>query len=215
MTDESKLEPTVTPQTDEALKQGETKATIPESGEEITVPIKFNKEIKELDLSTAASLAQKGMKYEAIKEDYALLKKLANQENLSVPALLQNLLNQNTEKRKNELAIQCGGNEEMADHIFQLENNKENNEYGLNELTLMFPEIKTEEDVPPEVLEKSKARGTLLLDEFLRYKLLNERNLKAMTDNRKKAENSSLGSQQNSSGASNPEAEEFLKGLWK
>ena len=63
----------------------------PESTPEITVPVKYNKEIKQLDLATATALAQKGMKYDAIKEDYDLLKKLADQKNLSVPAMLQKL----------------------------------------------------------------------------------------------------------------------------
>ncbi|MBQ1989001.1 MAG: hypothetical protein II234_03760, partial [Clostridia bacterium] len=82
-------------------------------------------------------------------------------------------------------------------------------------LTMMFPEIKTEDDLPHSVLEKAKERGTLLLDEYLRYRLENERKIKSVSDNQKKAEKSTLGSQQNINNPLNPETEEFLKGLWK
>lgn len=215
MTEKVNIEQAVSPQTDQTLNEAEPQATTPKEDANVTVPIKYNKEIKQLDLATAASLAQKGMKYDAIKDDYAFLKKLAEQENISVPALLQNLSAKRLEERKNELVEKCGGDKDLAEHILELENTPQKRGYGLEELTIMFPEIKTEDDVPHSVLEKAKNRGTLLLDEYLRYRLEKERNLKAMAENQKKAENSSLGSQQNFSGAVSPETEEFLKGLWK
>ncbi len=204
---------TVSPQTDNTSK--EVAETIPQSGNELTVPIKYNKETKLLDLETAAQLAQKGMKYEAVKDDYELLKKLALKENKSVPEYLNTLSAKHLEERKKELVEKCGGNGELAEHIMELENADKNKDTGFEELSVMFPEIKTEEDVPHSVLEKAKLRGTLLLDEYLRYLLENERRLKANADNQKRAEKSSLGSQLNRSGVINPETEEFLKGLWR
>ena len=204
---------TVSPQTDNVIEAGAE--TIPQGGNEITVPIKYNKETKLLDLETAAQLAQKGMKYEAVKDDYELLKKLALNENKSVPEFLSLLSAKHLEERKNELTEKCGGNGELAQHIMELENAHKNTDNGFSELSVMFPEFKTEDDLPHQVLERAKLRGTLLLDEYLRYMLENDRKLKANADNQKKAEKSSLGSQLNRSGAINPETEEFLKGLWK
>ena len=204
---------TVSPQTDNVIEAGAE--TIPQGGNEITVPIKYNKETKLLDLETAAQLAQKGMKYEAVKDDYELLKKLALNENKSVPEFLSLLSAKHLEERKNELTEKCGGNGELAQHIMELENAHKNTDNGFSELSVMFPEFKTEDDLPHRVLERAKLRGTLLLDEYLRYMLENDRKLKANADNQKKAEKSSLGSQLNRSGAINPETEEFLKGLWK
>ena len=206
---------TVIPQTEDTLKETKAEATTLPDKNEITLEVKYNKEIHKLDLDTAAVLAQKGMKYDSIKEDYDLLKKIADKENLSVPSLLRNIADKNLENRKKELVEKCGGNQDMAEHILSLEDSKQNQGLGFDELTMMFPEIKTEDDLPHSVLEKAKERGTLLLDEYLRYRLENERKIKSVSDNQKKAEKSTLGSQQNINNPLNPETEEFLKGLWK
>lgn len=213
MTNQVENEQTVEPQTEDALKG--TEATTLPNNDEITLEVKYNKEIHKLDLDTAAVLAQKGMKYDSIKEDYDLLKKIADKENLSVPLLLRSIADKNLENRKKALVEQCGGNTDMAEHILRLEDSQQNQGLGFEELTMMFPEIKTEDDLPASVLEKAKERGTLLLDEYLRYRLNNERQIKAVSDSQKKAEKSSLGSLKNINNSLNPETEEFLKGLWK
>lgn len=205
----------VEPQTEDTLTKTDSEATTLPDNDEITLEVKYNKEIRKLDLATAAVLAQKGMKYDSIKDDYELLKKLADRENLSVPLLLQNLSQKNLENRKKELLEKCGGNQEIAEHILRLEDSQQNQGLGFEELTMMFPEIKTEDDLPYSVLEKAKERGTLLLDEYLRYRLENQRKIKSASDSQKKAEKSTLGSQQNTNNSLNPETEEFLKGLWK
>ena len=52
--------------------------------EEMLIPVKFNKEIKNIPLQRATELAQKGMKFEMIEENYETLKSLALAENKSV-----------------------------------------------------------------------------------------------------------------------------------
>ena len=49
-----------------------------ESGNQVFVPVKYNKEIRNLELDKAAELAQKGLKFEAIADDYESLKRIAN-----------------------------------------------------------------------------------------------------------------------------------------
>ncbi len=195
--------------------ENENTATTPENKAEITIPVKYNKEIRQLDLETASTLAQKGMKYDVISEDYETLKKMAAEESKSVPQFLADLKSNRVNERKNYLTEKCGGDSELAEHILNLEKPELKTDGGFSELKSLFPEIKTEDDLPQEVLDNSKLKGTLLLDEYLRYRLLNERREKAAVLQQKKAENQSLGSQLNRKGAESPETEEFLKGLWK
>lgn len=195
--------------------ENENTATIPENTAEITIPVKYNKEIRQLDVETASALAQKGMKYDVISEDYNTLKSLAAEESKSVPQFLADLKNSRIEIRKNYLTEKCGGDSQLAEHILNLEKNSVKTDGGFSELNSLFPEIKTEDDLPQEVVDNSQLKGTLLLDEYLRYRLSNERRQKAAEMHRKRTENQSLGSQINRKGAESPETEEFLKGLWR
>jgi len=195
--------------------ENENTATIPENTAEITIPVKYNKEIRQLDVETASALAQKGMKYDVISEDYNTLKALAAEESKSVPQFLADLKNSRIEIRKNYLTEKCGGDSQLAEHILNLEKNSVKTDGGFSELNSLFPEIKTEDDLPQEVVDNSQLKGTLLLDEYLRYRLSNERRQKAAEMHRKRTENQSLGSQINRKGAESPETEEFLKGLWR
>lgn len=208
------FEAEVLTETEDAQKEKET-ATTPEEKSEITIPVKYNKEIKELDIKTAALLAQKGMKYDAIKDNYDELLNLAIKSGKSVPQYINDLKAEKHNERMNYLTEKCGGDSELAEHISRLEESDKPYDNGFNELKAMFPEFETEEDVPTAVLDSTKANGTLLLDEYLRYKLRSERDLKEAKEQLKKTENLSLGSQINRKGAESPETEEFLKGLWK
>lgn len=188
---------------------------LPESEQkEITIPVKYNKEIKNLSIEDAACLAQKGLKFEAIEKDFTALKELASKENQSVPVFISNLCDRYTEEKKNALIEECGGNEEIAQRILNLEGNSQNTD-GLAELSEAFPEIKSLEDLPDEVLEKTQLKGTLPLDEYLRYLLQQNKQKKAFAEKQRQSEKSSTGSLANLKGAENPETEEFLRGLWK
>lgn len=195
--------------------QNDDTATIPQAEQEITIPVKYNKQIKELDLDTAASFAQKGMKYDAIKENYDELLNLAIRSGKSVPQYLNDLKSSKFTERVNYLTEKCGGDSSLAEHIAKIEFADREYNNGFSELKSMFPKFKTLEDVPEEILENAKSKGTLLLDEYLRYRLNNERNSKEVKANFEKSEKLSLGSQINRKGAESPETEEFLRGLWK
>ncbi len=196
-------------------EKNENTGTTPQEKAEITIPVKFNKELKELDIETASKLAQKGMKYDAISEDYGELKRLARQENQSVPQFIAALKAARLEQRKNYLTEKCGGDTALAEHITQLE--AANSEYsnGFAELKSLFPQFNTEQELPTEVLLNANEKGTLLLDEYLRYLLNRQRAENAAALKAKETNNQSLGSQISRHGSENPEAEEFLKGLWK
>ena len=178
------------------------------------VPVKFNKEIKNLGLKEAAALAQKGLKFEAIADDFAALKSLAAKRGHSVSEYIAELSRQNEENRRQELTEECGGNEKMADYVMQLEKSGEESD-DFAELTAEFPQIKSISDLPDSVVQKSELRGTKLLDEYLRYRLTEEREAASAALKQKNAENLSLGSLTDRKGGINPETAEFLKGLWR
>ncbi len=188
------------------------KPDIPQS--EITIPIKFNKEIKELTLQEATTLAQKGMKFEAIEKDYEALKGLAQRENKSVPAYINDLVSNHRDSCKRELTEKCGGNEEMANKILELEN-KDEKSPDFKEVFEAFPHIKSIEDLPQEVVERCSLKGTLPLDEYLRYLLSQNRAADAARKKQKETNSSTTGPLANLKGTDNSEAEEFLRGLWK
>ena len=71
---------------------------------------------KRLDKKQAILLCKDGIKYNSLKDNYERLISAAKAENLSVPDYLDTLDNIRTQKRKEELIIKCGGNEEMALH---------------------------------------------------------------------------------------------------
>lgn len=183
--------------------------------EEMLIPVKFNKEIKNIPLQRATELAQKGMKFEMIEENYETLKSLALAENKSVSEFLQSLKAEKAEMRKSQLIEKCGGDEELALHILELENASVKDNAGFDEVEKFFPNIKTADMLPTEVLERSRLNNTKLLDEYLRYLLIEKLKRKRADAQTLKADQSSLGSLQNKNGAVDIEAVEFLKGLWK
>ena len=189
--------------------------TKPSAEGEVLIPVKFNKQIKNLSIDEAGTLAGKGMKYDLIAADYGLLRELAAEKGLSVGAYLDAVLEEKGEKRKSELLEKCGGDEELAGHILTLEKgNSPAKKDGFEELKQHFPEIKTAEDLPDEVTERAALRGTVLLDEYLRYRLRCERELCDAKDTMKRAEASSVGSQKQPAAGKAAASAEFLRGIW-
>ncbi len=203
---------------EEALKEPNDKTvvdTIPSDNSEVIIPIKYNKEIINLNLEKAQELAQKGMKFDMISEDFEALKELALKNGKNVGEYIAELKKDIAQKRLNELAQKCGGDNEFAQHILKLENGNNTEIRGFGELKECFPKITAIEDLPESVVEAAKLKGTLLLDEYLRF--LHKERL-AMNESIKKqnlAEQSSLGPFVNKKGGENPETAEFLRGLWQ
>lgn len=195
----------------------ENRDTTPKNDEsEILIPVKFNKETKTLTLEEASLLAQKGMKFDLIAEQYAVLKNLSNNVGKSVPQFLEDLKTEQYLKRKEELVSKCGGDEALALHIIDLENQKANvNLAGVDEFFKIFPEVKDIDTLPQEVLSRAELNGTLLADEYLRYLYLKQKEKSEAEKRQHNTEKFSVGSQLNHSGVINAEAAEFLKGLWR
>ncbi len=195
----------------ENLKTDINEATTPQN---IVIPVKFNKEIKELSLEEATLLAQKGMKLDLIANELELLKNMSMQEGKSVPQFLKELQHNKSLQQRENLMEKCSGDEELVEKIISL-NKVSDDVSGLDEVKKYFENIKTEEDLPEAVVEAARLKGTFLLDEYLRYFLMQKRRQEKSIKNQQKTENLSLGSQLNRSRPTSVESEEFIKGLWK
>ena len=186
-----------------------------ETSQEIVIPVKFNKEIKNLTAEEAAVLAQKGMKFDLISKDFDELREISRKNGKSVAQFIEQLKNEEYSKRKAELLDKCSGDEELAEHILALEKGQKAELKGFDEIKQYFPKIKTLEQLPESVIENARLKGTMLLDEYLRYRLEEKKRLGEAISLQESNSFSSLGSQQNRKADMNPEALEFLKGLWK
>ena len=117
--EENKLDIPQSSEEDNALEQRET---IPEVlNEDIKIPVKFNKEERELSFKEAQSLAQKGLKYDMITSDFTRLKSMADKSKKSVGEFLSFIENGLKEQRRNDILSQCGGNKELADEFINME----------------------------------------------------------------------------------------------
>ena len=178
------------------------------------VPIKFNKEVRNLTVDEASLLAQKGLKFDAIQKEYELLRQLANGKSMSVSGFLKSLQEEDENRRLNTLTEKCGGDTELATHILELEKGNRSESFDFDEIKEFFPSIKSADMLPPQVLENAALSGRNLLDEYLRYTLKEKLKVQEAEKNYKSALKSSSGSQVNRAGKISPETAEFLKGLW-
>ena len=217
MTENTNLEPNALPNAEDWKNKTEIRDTTPENSEkEILIPVKFNKEIINLNFEEATQLAQKGLKFDLIAKEYDDLKQLAKGNGQSVAEFLKAIKAGQINNRKSELLEKCGGNEELALHILELESKaSDDDEMGFSEVKEQFPEFNSISDLPGSVIESAKLKGTLLLDELLRYKHSCQKAASHAVLCQQAANLSSTGSQVDRKDGLNAEAYEFLRGLWK
>ena len=201
-----------TPQDSE---QNENAPTTAQQENKAFVPVKYNKEVINLSLEEAGELAQKGMKFEAISDELAVLKQLAAQSGQTVMQFLNSIKKQNDADAVNSLMEKCGDDTVLADKVTKLFSKRDEENDGFSEVQKYFPEIKNRDDLPESVLDNAKLLSRPLLDEFLRYRLLQEKAVKENLFSQQRGRLSSTGSQINKTGGETPETTEFLKGLWR
>ncbi len=193
------------------VNQNETEtATTPN---EILIPVKFNKQQRNLNLEEAITLSQKGLKYESLEGDLGRLKDIAISEKLSVSAFLDRLEQERTQKRKDELMTLCGQNEQLADHVIELEKANKIGLTGQSEFSEFFPDIKPD-DLPDEVKENALSSGRSILDEYLRYSLKKQREAEQNGIQAEQNKNSAVGSLKTADQNNNPERAEFINAVW-
>lgn len=175
------------------------------------IEIKFNKEIRKLGLEEAATLAQKGLKFDMISEDFEMLKELSKREGKSPSQYLKELKNQRDTLRLDELTAKCSGDSELAEKLFKAEEKDQTDDFL--SLKKEFPELASADDIPEEVKTAAEIKGTGLLFEYLLYEHRENLAAKEELNRREIAEKASLGSLSFGSDRSAVDAE-FLKGIW-
>ena len=194
-----------------------SQATIPEENEapgSFNLLVRFNKEDVNLDHDSAVSLAQKGMKFELIENDFSRIRELARQKGVTLSQYVSELEESAASNHQNELLQRCNGDRELCDRIIELEN-ANTKDIDISEIRENFPEIDSIEKLPEQVTENARLRGSNLLDEYLRYllklgKSRAENELASIL-----AESSSTGSQSNpQNNACDIARNEFIKGIW-
>lgn len=206
-----------TNETPETIGTEKVDTTPPQSQENSlgTVTVKFNKEIKQLSTDEAAILAQKGMKYDLVSGDLVRLKTLAQNAGKNISDYLTDIENESAAARKKILLEEVGGNEELAERVIKLEKSCGERLNGFSELQKEFPEIKTQDDLPDEVLLSVSERGSNYFDEYLRYLYGQQKKIIAAKAQEQESSQTSVGSQNRyvGNGVSNTSLE-FIKGLW-
>ena len=204
------------PDCDEANLQPEAENTNEDKGliqeQEGFVEVKFNKEIKKLTLSEAATLAQKGMKLDSLMPIMDKLKRLSKTAGMSVDGYISYLEGGNNQLRKSQLLKECGGNEELTEHILALEEGVRLQE-EFEEIKAEFPQISSLDELPEEVKSAAKLKGTGLLFEHLLFQHRLRKAAEEELGRKEKRAAQSLGSV-SANTRNNAVDAEFLKGVW-
>ncbi len=199
----------------EAVENADTiPQDLPNENSSVKIPIKFNKQVRELDEREAAELAQKGLKYDSIQTELELLRSLAQIKGQSIGDYLRALKQSEAEKTRNELLERTGGDESLADEIIALKAQSPDSINGLEELLENVEEIKTEADIPVAVMDAVKTKGGNVFDAYLRYKFEQHRKALSASKQRSFAKNASLGSQSSVNITEGASSTEFLRGIW-
>ena len=174
-----------------------------------------NESEPKIDETELNEVYKKAREYDVIINDYNALLKLSHEKGISVPELINSIKHENDTKRLSELTEKCNGDEELAKHILELESALEQTNDDFAEIKKFFPKFKDKGELPLSVTENARLRGTLLLDEYLRYLLTENLNTKNALKEQELRDRASTGSLTTRKSEINPEAAEFLRGLWK
>ena len=191
-------------------------ATIPEtpSDKPQGITLKFNKEIREISFDEAVALAQKGLKFDKVSPELERIKNLAAKKGLNISDFISEIERNGEAMRRAELMESSGGNEELAEHILNLEKSAVRHNDSFEVLKQEFPEIKSRDELPQEVLEELDLFGGNVLSAYLLY--LHRQNNLANESRLRQEQNrtSTLGSQAKNSPEKTSANEEFIKGIW-
>lgn len=199
----------------EALPEAQSSDSCPaenhiDEEKQTTIPVKFNKETKNLTAEEAATLAQKGLKFQMIEDDFLRLKTLAASKKMSVPEYISDLEKIGAEQRKEQILSEYKESDALATRIVELENREKEDE-GLEELRKYFPTVKNLSDLPRAVVESARLRGENLLNSYLKYRLISKRKADDERLFEHDAKKASVGSLK---GGTDTADDDFIKALW-
>ena len=204
-----------------------------------TVPVKYNKQKMELTVQQAATLAQKGMKFDEMKGALDKLSYLSAAAGMNSEQLLDSIIESKEKELADRARKMAGDDDELFARLMELEHGKQKNAYErfldaqrsleddgksdesrkiaeeFLELKKEFPEIAGIADLPEQVLRMSAEKGVSLLDGYLRYRHRENAKIKAASEAQKTAADSSTGSLNSKAQDADNITDAFLKGIWK
>lgn len=205
-----------------------------------TVPVKYNKQYRELTPDEASTYAQKGMKYEALEPYLTKLRFMGRQSGQSLEKMLEGMYQAGEDLARKKILDEAGGNQALADRLMEARQVKnkaafdammaddkkaaesemaDNNQRlaaEFNDLHAEFPAIAKIEDVPQSVIKSALRSGRDLLSEYLRYQHTESKRVKQAEAQRATAAKASAGSQASGAGTSDtsPEITAMMQGIW-
>ena len=208
--------------------------------EEPLITVKYNKQARSLSHKDAVNYAQKGMKYDSVLPMLESLKYVAAAEGKTLAEFVQSIRDQHDENAMAALVDRCGGNEEIARELFEVEKGKHQAAYENLVKAEQQAEIETEEAVTqrladelaavreefPEVTEYSKLpksvvceadeKGIPLLDAYLRFLHREQKKSEAAKSQQAAAAKASVGAQASAEGNETraPAIAAMMTGVW-
>ena len=205
-----------------------------------TVPVKYNKEYRELTPEEAGVYAQMGMKYQSLEPQLNKLRQLAAGSGRSFGQLVENLYTAGEEMARRECLEQAGGNAELAAQLLDYRNLKGGRAFEdakaaeqkereaertetngrladeFLELSRECPEVKSIRDLPDAVLEAATRKNASLTAEYLLYKHREEQNLQRAERDVAAASKAAAGSMRDSAAPTGgPAFSAMLDGIWR
>lgn len=220
--------------------EGQEAADEAEAAPVFTVPVKYNKQYRELTPEEASVYAQKGMRYEALEPQLAKVRFMAARSGQPLEAVIERMYEASENAVRQEMLNKVGGDEKLADELMdswrlqnrkayddmvaaearEAENEAEDNNKRLAaefvELRREFPELDKIEDVPRTVLQAAVRSGRDLLSEYLIYTHKESRRVAQAEAQRAAAAKASTGSQAGGNPPEEtPEISALLAGIWR
>lgn len=227
----------------EASVQANPEADPESEPEPPVVRVKFNRQVREYSIEEATPYVEMGLKYESFKPTYEKLKFIATTSGLSIPDLVDKLLETNEHTVYEQILEKAGGNEEIAkelheakkaerqrkyQELLQQEKEREEKEFEAERqaererLANEFIELKNAtdgkfaefKDVPKAVLNLAQKRNISLLDAYLRFELEESKKREAAARKQAEAAKSSVGSLADTVETPDSAGDEFAKAFY-
>lgn len=203
---------------------------------EVTVPIRFNHQRRELTLKEAAEYAQKGLAAEPIM---AKLRFLAQTQNKNVGQVVDDYITNNEQSRYKEICEIAGGDMDIINQLLvaqarkdrkafdemvaaqqtehQQEVDFENNRLadGFIQLQNEFPNIADISQIPDQVINNAVDFNISLMDAYLRFLHSENRRVAQAKAAEELAARAAVGSQKSRGGNhASAEIEAMMQGIW-
>ena len=208
--------------------------------EESLLTVKYNHQIKALSRADATAYDQKGMLYDSVSPMLESLKYVAASEGKNLTQFVEAIRKQHDDNAYAALLDRCGGDEEIAKELWEVEKGKHQSAYQnlldaekqaeteteeaitrrlADELAAVqaeFPDVRQYSDLPAAVIREADEKGVTLLDALLRHNHREQRKSDAAKASQAAAAKASAGDQAStgSNEGNDPVINALMKGIW-